>query len=180
MARPRYFNLSIANLRNRLRGFKPVLNEYFLQLIASEEDDIIRLITEDQLFDRGEDGRGISLGDYKLSTIKYKKKKNQPTNRITLKDSGKFYASLRLITTEDGFYIEPDHNKSGEKTDNFFDKRDSLKKRYPYALRLSNENLNDIIATVIKSELVRRMKSYLLNQEVPQIEKINRFKKRYG
>jgi hypothetical protein len=42
------------------------------------------------------DGRGISP-PYAPSTVRYKKRKNQPYDRVTLKDSGDLYASL-LIT----------------------------------------------------------------------------------
>lgn len=177
-----YFNLALKNLQNRLRAFKPVLNERFLQLILDNEDSIIQLITEDQLFGRGEDGRGISLGSYKPGTIRYKKRKNQPTDRVTLKDKGNFYKSLKVVLTKDeGFYVESDFARSGDASDYFYGKRDYLLGKYPYALRLSDENLKALIATIIKPKVIEWMRSYLLEERLQtgDTSKLDKFNKKY-
>lgn len=175
-----YFNLSLNNLKNRLRAFKPVLNQRALQVIASEEDTIIQMITEEQLFDRGEDGRGISIesyAPYALSTIKYKNRKNQPTDRVTLKDKGNFYKSLSLVLDEQGFYIWPDKEKSGEKSDYFYGKRDFLMGRYPYSVRLSDENLKILLRDHVRPKLISIMRSWIINEGTP--EDIRKFNKKY-
>lgn len=176
----KYYNLSLNNLKNRLRAFKPVLNQRALQVIADEEDTIIQMITEEQLFNRGEDGRGVSIesyAPYKASTIKYKNRKNQPTDRVTLKDKGNFYKSLSLILDEQGFYIWPDKEKSGEKSDYFYGKRDFITGKYRYALRLSDENLKILIRDHIKPKLINIMRSWIINTGT--VDDIRAFNKKY-
>ena len=72
---------------------------------------IIKLNTIDQLFDDGIDSLGDSLGEYSISTIEGtssylgKKAKGQPTDRITLKDTGKFYKTFKIEVKNDSFFI---------------------------------------------------------------------------
>jgi hypothetical protein len=88
-------------------------------LLEGKEDEILKAITEnedtqkfiiqtiqDQLFNSGEDGLGNSLGSYKPFTIQYKKAKNQPFDRITLKDTGDFYSSYYVKSVLGGFIID--------------------------------------------------------------------------
>lgn len=92
--------------------------EKFVSL-EGKEDEILKTITDnedtqkfiiqtiqDQLFNTGEDGLGNSLGTYKPFTIQYKKRKNQPFDRITLKDTGDFYSSYYVKSFLGGFIID--------------------------------------------------------------------------
>jgi len=92
--------------------------------LEGKEDDIIKEITEeqetqdflinllqDQLFTTGEDGNGVSLGDYSPVTIEIKKRKGQPTDRITLKDTGEFYKSYFIVAYVGGFVVDADDLK---------------------------------------------------------------------
>lgn len=107
----------------------------FLQNILELEgklDEIIEEITEeketqeflikvlqDQLFETGADGNGESLGKYSFFTSQIKRAKGQPTNRITLVDTGDFYESYFIDAFRGGFIIDAD----GEKEDsNLFDR----------------------------------------------------------
>ena len=78
------------------------LNDRFTQ------DEIIRLNTIDQLFDEGIDSLGESLGVYQPFTIALKQKNGQPTDRVTLKDTGDFYKSFVVIVNADSFDIDAD------------------------------------------------------------------------
>jgi hypothetical protein len=72
---------------------------------------ILDLNRIEQLFNYGEDSLGKSLGEYSAKTIEgtpqYRGKieKGQPTDRITLKDTGDFYNSFDIKIIEDGFEI---------------------------------------------------------------------------
>lgn len=66
---------------------------------------IIKLNTIDQLFDDGIDSLGDSLGEYSPFTVELKKIKGQPTDRITLKDTGKFYKTFKIEIKNDSFFI---------------------------------------------------------------------------
>lgn len=63
---------------------------------------IIQLNTKSQLFQQGIDSQGIKLSEYTRNngysnyTKAIKEAKGQPTNRITLNDTGEFYKSFRV------------------------------------------------------------------------------------
>lgn len=84
---------------------------------------IIELNTEgqttSQLFEKGEDSQGVSLGDYSAFTTQIKIEKGQRIDHITLKDTGDFYETFVVIPFLRGFRIEADGDK-GE-GDNLFD-----------------------------------------------------------
>lgn len=90
---------------------------------------IIDLNTEgkptSQLFEKGEDSLGISLGEYSLTTIlgtsrfEGKLAKGQRIDHITLKDTGDFYETWDIIPFLKGFRMEADGDKGGG--DNLFD-----------------------------------------------------------
>ncbi len=88
------------------------LNEVAFKIASEKEvkDLVIRLNTQgektSQLFELGEDSLGDSLGSYSPFTIEKKKKKGQPTNRITLKDTGEFYSSFNVVPYRGGFTIK--------------------------------------------------------------------------
>ena len=74
-------------------------------------------------------------------------------NRVALKDTGEWYKSLRLIYDVDGFYLTS--------TD---DKNKYLKDKYgPKILKLTKENLKNIIYKYIRPELSVKLKEYLQN-----------------
>jgi hypothetical protein len=82
---------------------------------------ILDLNFQDQLFKDGIDKKGKKLkshiaaagGVYAASTIKYKERKGQPVDRVTLKDKGDFYESAKIDLDSDGFEIEANDEKEG-------------------------------------------------------------------
>jgi hypothetical protein len=88
------------------------LNEVAFKIASEKEvkDLVIRLNTQgektSQLFELGEDSLGGSLGSYSPFTVEQKKKRGQPTNRITLKDTGEFYSSFNVVPYRGGFTIK--------------------------------------------------------------------------
>ena len=84
------------------------LNEVAFKIASEKEvkDLVIRLNTKDQLFELGQDSLGDSLGEYSPFTVEKKKDKNQPFNRITLKDTGEFYNSFVVVPYRGGFIIK--------------------------------------------------------------------------
>lgn len=69
---------------------------------------IIELNTIEQLYNKGIDSQGKSLGSYSPFTVKEKIKKGQPTDRVTLKDTGEFYKSFQIDLSGDDIIIEAD------------------------------------------------------------------------
>lgn len=66
---------------------------------------IIDLNTQEQLFEHGIDSQGRSLGDYSAYTKSLKQQKGQRTDHITLKDTGEFYNSFRILFTGNALQI---------------------------------------------------------------------------
>jgi len=97
--------------------------ERFIAL-EGKEDEILEEITnqkdtqkflikvlQDQLFETGADGNGESLGKYSFFTIQIKASKGQPTDRITLVDTGDFYESYFVDAFKGGFIIDANGQK---------------------------------------------------------------------
>jgi hypothetical protein len=75
---------------------------------------IIELNTQDQLFKKGVDSKGLTLGVYAPFTIEIKKSKGQPTNHITLKDTGDVYKTWMVTTLNGDIIITANFIKDGE------------------------------------------------------------------
>jgi len=105
---------------------------------------VLDLNRENQLFDEGIDANSRALaeigGGYSGLTKAIKKQKGQPFNRVTLKDTGDFYASFKLKTTKEGFDIVADTLKeSGD-----------LRERWGKdILGLTDESKNELVFRLI-------------------------------
>ena len=77
---------------------------------------IINLNTRVQLYQEGENSLGVKLsqvgGEYTSLTKSIKKRKGQPTNRVTLYDTGGFYGSFGVTPEQNAdFVIDSDPMK---------------------------------------------------------------------
>jgi hypothetical protein len=80
--------------------------------------EIIRLNTENQLFEEGIDSLGHSLGTYRPFTIDIKRKTGLPYDHVTLFQDGTFYRSFRLTYDSESYTIDANGDKSDK---NLFD-----------------------------------------------------------
>lgn len=102
----------LVRLRNKVKKII-ALNETKIiqQIFRSTElqEMIIYFNTTDQLFLKGEDSLGRKLedigGGYSPYTISVKLEKGQPTDRVTLKDTGHFHDSFRVEVPLGADYI---------------------------------------------------------------------------
>lgn len=150
MAVKRY-NATLRNLEYRLRAFKDNLPMYLEDIIRDKEDIIVSAIADDQLYRRGINGRGekiMSYMPYTAKTIQNKKRKGQPTTRVTLRDTGAFHKSMFVVFDSEGFYI----TASDEKTEEL------IKKYGEEIFRLTDKNFTRIVRSHIRKELVKRLK----------------------
>ena len=70
------------------------------------EQYILRSNTEEQLYRRGQDSEGYELTpSYTPFTVQIKRSKGQPTDRVTLLDTGQFHASFYIIWQDTEFEI---------------------------------------------------------------------------
>lgn len=149
---PKYYNASIRNLLYRLRKFKPVLEQSLKEEIENHED-ILTDIIRTQLYS-GIDGYMREIRPpYAPRTIKIKQRKGQPTDRVTLRDTGEFYNSLRIEFDDSGFRIVSND-----------DKAKYLIARYGGAiLRIQNEDFTKFLRFYIRPVLAEKMKDYIKN-----------------
>lgn len=71
--------------------------------VAETKVDFLAQQKEQLYAGKASDGKDI-MPFYRPATIARKKKKGQPTDRVTLKDTGFFYSSLFLVTRKDGTF----------------------------------------------------------------------------
>ena len=148
---PHYYNVSIRNLVYRLRKFKPVLEQHLKEEVENHAD-ILSQYTRERLW-IGLDGYLKSIKPpYALRTIKNKLRKGQPIDRVTLRDTGKFYSSFRIEFDADGFRVVSTDEKS------IF----LIAKYGEQILRISNEDFNYFLRNYIRPALAEKMKEYII------------------
>lgn len=100
---------NVNQLRRAMEKFDIVAEESLEAVIRQIEPLIIQIVTEEQMYERGEksvDGEPAPIvPPYRPRTIRRKMKKGQPYDRVTLRDTGKFHRSLRVHYTTNGFYV---------------------------------------------------------------------------
>lgn len=94
-------------LRNLLKRAASLQQDFAIQAMdkPSNLDLVVELNTQGQLYDKGIGSDGISLGSYRPFTIDKKIDSGQPTDRVTLKDTGDFYNSVRANFSYNGDII---------------------------------------------------------------------------
>lgn len=145
------YNTTLRNLEYRLRKFKDDLPRFLEGIIIDLEDVIVSAVANDQLYRRGVNGKDVkimSYAPYALRTIHNKKRKGQPTTRVTLRDSGDFHKSMFVVVDENGFYITSDDDVT----------QFLIPKYGEEIFRLTDKNLNRIIRSHVRKELVKRIK----------------------
>lgn len=109
---------------------------YIKEAVTQNQEQIVSK-NVGQLYDKGENSLGVGINTfapYSRYTIYLKTKKGQPTDRVTLRDTGAFHRSFTVVAEQDQFYITA--------TD---DKTEELVKKYgPEIFGLTPENRLDI------------------------------------
>lgn len=145
------YNATLRNLEYRLRAFKDSLPQLLEDIVRDKEDVIVSAIANNQLYSRGINGRGKKIMDYAPyapRTIKNKKRKGQPTTRVTLRDTGDFHKSMFVVFDPEGFYVTANDEKTPY-----------LVKKYGEEIfKLTGENLTRIIRSHLRKELAKRVK----------------------
>ena len=107
-------------LRNKAKAVKRLNEKQLLKLLFLDKDlqkYVLDLNRIEQLYKRGIDAEGVTLesigGSYTEFTVAIKQTKGQPTNRVTLKDTGDFYDSFELAVKGEGIEIKANPIKEG-------------------------------------------------------------------
>lgn len=115
-------------------------------------------VTQDQLFEKGEDGLGNPLGEYSDSTKFFKENiagqlgRSTKSDHITLKDTGEFYESVKVVLTRDGIKIVADTQKEDNDLVDEFGKE---------ILFVNEDNLNNFIRPHLLDDLRKEIRSIL-------------------
>lgn len=145
------YNSTIRNLEQRLRSFRSSINAYISDAVRDNESRLVSYIADSQLFRHGINGEGVkimSYAPYTALTVKIKKAKGQPYNRVTLRDTQAFHRAMRVVIDSDGFYVTSDDYKT-----------ELLVEKYgPLIFRPTNKNLTLLVRKYIKNELQKKLK----------------------
>jgi hypothetical protein len=89
----------------RLDRLEAELESQAYKIIAEIQEAILDFVREKQLYEKGISGTGARLvPPYANYTKVLKRLKGQPTNRVTLKDTGDFHKEM-YVTARDGKYF---------------------------------------------------------------------------
>ncbi len=153
--------MPLTRLRNKvLRLSKINQSEMIQDILRSTEiqEQIIYLNTQDQLFEKGEDKLGRRLsdvgGDYSFYTIEFYKIPNGlPYDRVTLKQTGAFYDSFKVVAPIGADYIMIVANP-------IKDGKDINTEWGGHVIGLNRQNTQWLIDEV-KTKLISNLKKYI-------------------
>ena len=150
----------ITDLRKRVADFNEALTSgrIIQNIIWDNEAYIVDLNAEEQLFEQGINRLGVEISDYapySPVTIAIKEAKGQPTNRVTLRDTGDFEASFFLEVGDKQFEIKASDFKT----------EDLIKKYGRQILGLTDENIAALIWQYIFPDLMKKAKNVLYGNE---------------
>ncbi len=106
----------MATLTQSIKNLKSFDFEKAILKVVKDNDNVaLDLNTESQLFGKGIDSKGNLLpGPYAPFTIEIKNLKGQPTNRITLRDTGEFHEGFFMKATSFPVEIDSSDSKTSE------------------------------------------------------------------
>jgi len=120
-----------------------------------------------RLYNKGEDVEGqkfkTNLGNpYSQNTINIKKTKGQPTDRVTFKDEGEFYLSMKIIMSLFGFEFDANfQKKDGNIYRNFTKSYPSKMEFESKTLGITELELKQIIETKALPEIKIKINAIL-------------------
>jgi pimeloyl-CoA synthetase len=102
-------------LKKLIEKLESAKGSFIITELSKDEnlkDNIIYYNTYEQLYNKGIDSTGALITPlYSKKTFSIKTEKGQRTDHVTLKDTGEFYDSFRVLNTPDGLLITADSIK---------------------------------------------------------------------
>ena len=144
----------LERIRDRVKTAKDQVGRIMKEIIEENEAFIIDANAYFQLEQKGVNKLGIEISEYApyaAYTVWRKLAKGQPTDRVTLKDTGDFHSSFYVVVDEEGFEIMA----SDEKTE-------ALVAKYGKDIfGLTDEHMKILVEDYIKPELVNKLLEYI-------------------
>ena len=150
---------SILKLRdNASEVNRGIFEGYWIkECIEKNEAEICDLNSNEQLYQKGQNALGVDIWDYRPyspKTIAIKGMKNQPADRVTLKDTGDFHASFIIRADNESFELDATDWK-----------RDDLVEKYGRQIfGLTDENKSYISHEILLPELTEKTRQKLWEQ----------------
>lgn len=129
------------------------------EAIEAHEDELIAINIIHQLYERGENALGESIMDYApytLYTTRIKLAKGQPVDRVTLNDTGAFYAGIYIDTTNNKLTVMSADEKTGE----------LVAKYGEDILGLNEDYLSTFLHEVLKEHIFKLIKDALFVEDL--------------
>jgi hypothetical protein len=131
---------SIAQVYNKIKTLS--IEDVARKSIEDTKDAIADFNAEQMFQGLRSDGAEINP-QYSHTTIAIKKEKGQPTDRVTLKDTGAFYAGIRVVVTGDNITID----STDEKNDALFEKYSTQRSNiFGLSPQYKREYMNEVLA----------------------------------
>lgn len=141
----------IETLIKNIKEFQVKTDETLLDLVKKEEKFVISLNVDDQLF-QGKDANGDEVGPpYTAFTVRLKRKKGQPFDRVTTRDTGDFHKSFFLKFGPSHFEIDATDSKKGQ----------LIRKYGKDIIGLTDENI-DFVAAAIEDDFIDKAHEMIL------------------
>lgn len=143
--------LPFETLKKQLKKLKEGgVNNVIGDSIRKNANTIIKMNTDDQLYNSGIDKFGLKLREYKSITKKIKAVKGQRFDHTTLKDTGSFHKNYFISINSDSFEIDSDDIK-----------RDDLFQKYGSGIfGLTDEN-KTVLQNILKMNLILEIRKQL-------------------
>lgn len=134
-----------------LRKFQDEAQERVIEQVRKNEPFVFHLVTEEQLF-RGVDAGGRRIAPpYRPFTVQIKRARNQPTDRVTLLDTGDFYGAMDVRYDPDKFFVLNTDRKSAK-----------LRAKYGSGILGLNDQSIELLTVNIKPDLQDDFKNTVL------------------
>jgi hypothetical protein len=133
-------------LKLKQGGFNTIIGD----AIRKNAGLILKMNTQDQLYNQGIDKFGVKLKEYRPKTKSYKVSVGEKPDVTTLKDTGQFYSNYFININFDSFEIDSDDVK-----------REELFQKYGSGIfGLTDENMR-ILGNILKIELLQQIRKQL-------------------
>jgi hypothetical protein len=142
--------MGLKSLISKLESFD--INEASEMAIMDTDKELAR-IQQDQLYSGKLSTGGWIFPQYSPSTKVRKRKKGQPTDRVTLKDTGAFYKGIFIDVRGDIFVIDSSDEYGSDITGS---KRDKLVEKYGVEIFGLNKDSKVEYIKTLKKALLKR------------------------
>ena len=139
-------------LIDRLNTWGQNSPEIVIAVLQRFEKQVLDM-NRDQLYEKGINHDGESIGRYAPSTVREKRKKGQPTDRVTLRDKGDFHDEFFIDYDPDAAYIESRDQKTPTLVTDWG----------PRIFGLTEENLQILIDEFMHEALLEEFRNTILS-----------------